>query len=82
MGHGDEVLWSNYITYATASLSVHLSMLLTGIIIHEYNPDDLLMGTIIPLHKDKHGNICCSDQRHLSIFLYNSTIRVVYAKQI
>ncbi len=27
-------------------------MLLTGITIHGYNPDDLLMGTIISLPKD------------------------------
>ncbi len=52
---------SNHITYAPASLSIHLSMLLTGIIIHGYNPHDLLMGTIISLPKDKHGNICSSD---------------------
>ncbi len=58
---GNGVLWSNHITYAPASLSVHLSMLLTGIIIHGYNPDDLLMGTIISFPKDKHGNICSSD---------------------
>ncbi len=58
---GDGVLWSNHITYALASLSVHLSMFLTGIIIHGYNPYDLLMGTIISLPKDKHGNICSSD---------------------
>ncbi len=32
MSDGDGVLWSNHITYAPASLSVHLSMLLTGII--------------------------------------------------
>ncbi len=58
---GDGVLWSNHITYAPASLSVHLSMLLTGIIIHGYNPNDLLIRTIIPLSMDKHGNICSSD---------------------
>ncbi len=36
-------------------------MFATGIIIQGYNPDDLLMGTIISLPKDKHGNICSSD---------------------
>ncbi len=55
------MLWSNHITCAPASLSVHLSMLLTGIMIHGYNPDDLLMGTIISLRKDKNGSICSSD---------------------
>ncbi len=52
---------------------VHLSMLLTGIIIHVYNPDDLLMGTIISLPKDKHGNMCTSDNYrgiYLSMFMF------------
>ncbi len=35
---GDGQLWSNYIIYAPGELNVHLSVLLTGIIVHEYNP--------------------------------------------
>ncbi len=43
--HGDGQLWSNHISYAPApdQLSVHLSVLMTGIIVHRYNPTDLLL---------------------------------------
>ncbi len=36
----DKLVWSNHVTYVPISLSVHLSMLLIGIILYEYNPDD------------------------------------------
>ncbi len=35
---GDGQLWSHHITYAPDELSVHLSVLMTGIIVHGYNP--------------------------------------------
>ncbi len=58
---GDGQLWSKHIIYAPDEFSVHLSVLMTGIIVHEYNPTDLLLGTLISLPKDKHGNMCDSD---------------------
>ncbi len=58
---GDGQLWSNHIIYAPNELSVHLSVLMTGIIVHGYNPTDLLLGTLISLPNDKHGNMCDSD---------------------
>ncbi len=58
---GDRQLWSNHIIYAPDQLIVHLSVLMTGIIVHGYNPTDLLLGTLISLPKDKHGNMCDSD---------------------
>ncbi len=61
MSDGDEQLWSNDIIYAPGVLSVHLSMLMTGFIVHVYNLKDLLLGTLISLPKDKHGNMCDSD---------------------
>ncbi len=57
----ENVLLHNWCFHHHHHLSVHLSMLLTGIIIHGYIPDYLLMGTIISLPKDKHGNICSAD---------------------
>lgn len=36
-------------------------MLLTAVISHGYSPYDLLVGTLISLPKDKHGNLCSSD---------------------
>ncbi len=58
---GDGQLLSNHIIYAPDELSVHLSVLMTCIILHGYNPTDLLLGTLISQPKDKHGNICDSD---------------------
>ncbi len=40
MSDGDRQLWSNHISYAPDELSVHLSVLMTGIIVHGYNPTD------------------------------------------
>ncbi len=34
---------------------------MTGIIVHGYNPPDLLLGTLISLPKDKHANMCDYD---------------------
>ncbi len=58
---GDRELWSNHVIYAPESLSIHISMLLTGVITHGYNPMYLLTGTLVSLPKDTHGNICDSD---------------------
>ncbi len=58
---GDGELWSNHVIYAPESLSIHISMLLTGVITHSYNPIYLLTGTLVSLTKDTRGNICDSD---------------------
>ncbi len=49
---GEAGLWSNHITYAPHRYRVHMSMLLTGLIVHGFNPRDLLIGTLFPLPKD------------------------------
>ncbi len=54
-------LLSNHINYALEELSIHLSVLITGIIVHGYNLTDLLLETLISLPKDKLGNRCDSD---------------------
>ncbi len=58
---GEAGLWSNHIIYAPHRYRVHISMLLTGLIVHGFNPRDLLMGTLLPLPKDTWGNLCDSD---------------------
>ena len=65
---GDGELWSNHIIYAPESLSIHISMLLTGVITHGYNPIDLLTGTLVSIPKDTCGNICDSDNCSLSVY--------------
>ncbi len=47
-------LWSNHIIYAPYRYIVYISMLLTGLIVHGFNPRDLLIGTLLPLQY-----LCC-----------------------
>ncbi len=76
---GDRQLWSNHIIYAPDELSVHLSVLMTGTIVHGYNTIDLLLGTLISLPKDKHGKMFDSDNcRGMSIFVHYTNLGMVY----
>ncbi len=58
---GDGELLSNHVIYAPESLSIHISMLLTGVITHGYNPIYLLTGTLVFLPQNTFGTICDSD---------------------
>ncbi len=58
---GDGELWSNHVIYAPESLSIHISMIFTGVITHGYNLIYLLTGTWVSLPKDTSGNIYDSD---------------------
>ncbi len=58
---GQAGLWSNHIIYAPHRYRVHISMLLTGLMVHEFNPRDLLIGTLLPLSKDTRGNLLQSN---------------------
>ncbi len=49
---GEAGLWSNHIIYAPHRYRVHISMLLTELIVHGFNPRDLLIGTLLPLPKE------------------------------
>jgi hypothetical protein len=42
-------------------LFVHTACLLSGVIVHGSVPEDLLIGTTIPIPKGKHGNATSSD---------------------
>ncbi len=57
----DEELWSNHVIYAPESLSIHISMLLTGVITHGYNSIYLLTGTLVSIPKYTRENICDSN---------------------
>ena len=35
---------------------MHVALLLSGILVHGYIPDDLSISTIIPIHKGKNSN--------------------------
>ncbi len=52
-------------------------MLLTGLIVHGFNPKDLLIGTLLPLQKDTRGNLCDSDN-YRAISLCSCLNKIVY----
>ncbi len=58
---GNAGLWSNHVIYAPEQFVVHLSILASAMISHGYNPQDLLVGTIISLPKDSMGDISDSE---------------------
>ncbi len=58
---GSHGLWSNHLIYAPDDINVHLSILATAMVVHGFNPYDLLIGTLVSLPKDKHGDLCDSD---------------------
>jgi hypothetical protein len=47
--------------FACYDLFVHTARLLSGVIVHGSVPDDLLIGTTIPIPKSKHSNVTSSD---------------------
>ncbi len=55
-------LWSNHIVlYSPDVVNVHLSLLATMMMVHGFNAESLLVGTIVSLPKDTRGNICDSN---------------------
>ncbi len=61
---GEEKLWSNHVIHAPNSFTVHLSFMATAMMVHGYNPQNLLEGTLISLPKNIHADICNSDNYH------------------
>ena len=56
-----KVLSSDYLKKAGHGNYVHFAVLLSGIIVHGYAPDDLCVSTIIPISKGKNQNVAHSD---------------------
>ena len=54
---GPDELGAEHLINAHPSLVVHLSLLFRGIALHAYVPDDFGSGIIVPLLKDKSGNV-------------------------
>ena len=46
---------------ATPKLRTHLSMLFSSMIKHRFAPSDMLISTIVPIPKNKHKSMNCSD---------------------
>ena len=61
-------LYSNHFKFGSDRLFVIIALLFNCMLIHGIAPDDLLLGTMIPLIKDSRGNKQCSDNyRSLTI---------------
>ncbi len=58
---GEGTLWSNHVIHAPDSFTVHLSIMATTTMVHGYNIQNLLEGTLISLPKNIHADICDSD---------------------
>ena len=54
-------LFSNHFKYGTNKLVVIITMLFNCMLTHGTAPDELLLGTMIPLIKNSRGNKQCSD---------------------
>ena len=61
-------LFSNHFKFGTERLFVMITLLFNCILTHGIAPDELLLGTMIPLIKNSRGNKHCSDNyRSLTI---------------
>ena len=61
-------LYSNHFKYGTQRLYIMITLLFNCMLTHGIAPDDLLLGTMIPLIKNSRGNKQCSDNyRSLTI---------------
>ncbi len=61
---GEGKLWSNHVIHAPDSFTVHLSLVAKAMMVHGYNPQNVLEGTPISLPKNIHADICDSDNYH------------------
>ncbi len=58
---GEGKLSSNHVIHAPDSFIIHLSLMATAMMVHGYNPQNLLEGILISLPKNIHADICDSD---------------------
>lgn len=58
---GNGGVTSDHFIHAGPDLSVHISLLFTGMLVHGCVPQDFLSSTIIPIPKKSHVNVAASD---------------------
>ena len=58
---GEEGLNSNHIIHGPKILFVLLALIVNSMLVHGFSPDSLLMGTMVPIPKDKRQLVCTSD---------------------
>ena len=57
---GSEGLFSDHFINGTRKLYVFLSILFTLFLCHGFSPDSMILGTMIPIPKDKKKSLCSS----------------------
>ena len=57
---GNKGLSSDHLKVGSNELSVHISLLLTGILVHGCVPDDMAVSTVIPIPKGRNANFADS----------------------
>ena len=58
---GEEGLNSNHIIHGTKILFVLLALIFNNMLVHGFSPDSMLVGTMVPIPKDKRQLVCTSD---------------------
>ena len=59
-GDVNKGLSSDHVKRACSDLSAHIALLTTGMLVHGFVPDDLLVSTVIPIPKGKNSNVTVS----------------------
>ena len=58
----EEGLNSNHIIHVSKILFVLLAIIFNSMLVHGFSPDSLLVGTMVPIPKDKRQLVCTSDK--------------------
>ncbi len=58
---GEEGLMSDNIIHGTHSLYVLLTIVFNALLIHGVSPDSMVLGTMVPIPKNKNKSLCNSD---------------------
>ena len=58
---GEEGLNSNHIIHGPKILFVMLALMFNSMLVHGFSPDSMLVGTMVPIPKDKRHLVCTSD---------------------
>ena len=54
-------LFSNHLIYGSDRLIIMITLLFNSMLVHGIAPDELILGTMIPLIKDSRASKQCSD---------------------
>ena len=58
---GSDILFSDHFINGTKHLHVFLSLLFTLFLVYGFSPDSMILGTMIPIPKDKKKSLCNSN---------------------